>query len=334
MQYNFDNNPMKLKHEFNECTYIIDLDYENDVDLLKIVSKKHSILPTELFKYKALDKFGIDSLLNNYLYASHPWELNDPFDCNRDLISFKNATLNEILELNQDFFDRNDIIKLYNSQNPKDKEELQEIISKLLYYFLYMKTGLVSMTTKNNCMEMWSYYTRHRGFVIKYDLKMLPKNYWGPFPINYTNDFQSIDYSKLKNSSFIYQTNVKASCWDHEDEWRLIFFGENILTMPKHSIKIAKPRKFYYNPNAVTEIILGYNFFELNELEFENSSQINQIIKLKENKKIKRRFIKYLIKNNINTSMITLRRQTTSELQSRKIKISELSATRYQIQYI
>ena len=79
------------------------------------------------------------------------------------------------------------------------------------------------------------------------------------------------------------------------------------MTVPRHNIPKAHKRKFYYNSKAVSEIILGYNFFELNELDFNNSNQKCQIVKLKENKKNKRKFLKFILTNSISTSMITLK---------------------------
>ena len=41
--------------------------------------------PEYLFKYYSFGKYSIDALINNYLYASHPYELNDILDSSRFL---------------------------------------------------------------------------------------------------------------------------------------------------------------------------------------------------------------------------------------------------------
>ena len=115
---------MSIVHEFNEWKYIVNPNYKLETDLLRIESKKLPDIPKELFKYKALDKNGIDSLTNNFIYASHPWELNDPFDCNRDLINFENASLQQILELNGDLYDSKEITQFLLFQRSKRQSRI------------------------------------------------------------------------------------------------------------------------------------------------------------------------------------------------------------------
>jgi hypothetical protein len=37
--------------------------------------------PTELYKFYRVNSYSIDAVTKGYFYASHPFELNDPFDC-------------------------------------------------------------------------------------------------------------------------------------------------------------------------------------------------------------------------------------------------------------
>lgn len=321
-------------HKFNGWNYRINLDRKGQPDLYEINSDKYPVAPSELFHYYMVDFKNVDAFINHYVYANHPRDFNDPFDCNRDLISLDNTSLEDILALNNGVCDADKIKKLYSSNDPKDKADLNNGVLWLLYNVLYMKVGIYCMTSRDNSMEMWSYYSNHRGFVIKYDIDKLPKNHWGPFPINYTNDFKKIDYSIFKNSSFIYQSNIKAQCWDHENEWRLIFYGPNVMKVPNQNTPNAHNRKFYYDPKAIKEIIIGFNFFESNELDMLKSDSLNHYVRLKKNVKLKRKFLKHLLKNKYKVSMINLKKESSSDLASIPIEIEMISSNKYLIKYV
>lgn len=49
--------------------------------------------PSSLFKLYALNDYSIDALLNGYLYASNPSQLNDIYDCDLRLIKYDNPVL-------------------------------------------------------------------------------------------------------------------------------------------------------------------------------------------------------------------------------------------------
>jgi hypothetical protein len=325
---------MVPEYKFNGWNYKINPDPKGQPDLFEIKSDKYPVVPTELFHYYMVDFNSVDAFINHYVYANHPLDFNDPFDCNQELISLDSTSLEDILALNNGFFDTDKIIKLYSSNDPKDKYDLHKDILGLLCDVLYMKVGIYCMTNRDNSMEMWSYYSTHRGFVVKYDLDKLPKNHWGPFPINYTNDFKKIDYSLFKNSSFIYQSNIKAQCWDHENEWRLIFYGPDVMKVPNQDTPNAHSRKFYYHPQAIKEIIIGFNFFESNELDMLKSDSLNFYVHLRKDVKLKREFLKYLLKNKYKVSMIFLKKESSSDLLSKPIEIEMISSNKYLIKYV
>ena len=58
-------------------------------------SEGYSVLPNKVvkqpktfFKYCALNEYSVDALTNMYVYATHPNQYNDLFDCNELLIEF------------------------------------------------------------------------------------------------------------------------------------------------------------------------------------------------------------------------------------------------------
>lgn len=183
-------------------------------------------------------------------------------------------------------------------------------------------------------MEMWSYYTNHKGFVLKFNLDSLPQNFMGPFPVNYSDDFEKLDYSKFKNASLIYQTNVKAKCWEKENEWRFLFYNDDPMKIPSYDSPNSHNRKFYYDPSSISEVILGYRFFDLHEYDFAASTVKEQIVKLKTNVKKKRKFLKFILNQGYKLSMINYKIESSSDIEGKPIKIEKLSTNRYKIIYV
>lgn len=323
-----------ITFKYNNFDYIIESALTLDrMPLLTIRSNKFPGIPESLYHYYRIDRYGVDSLIKNYIYANHPFEFNDLFDCNRELISFEKATIDEILTLNRNPSKVEFIRQLYYSKKQIDRVHLHDILKQLVYNVIYMKTGIFCLTPLINNVIMWSYYTNHQGFAIEYDLAKIPSNHWGPFPINYTNKFTPIDYSVLKALSFLYQSNIKSKSWKHENEWRIIFYGPDVMTIPFKKIPNAHDRKFPYNQDTVKQIILGFSFFDIVEYTQKDFSD-NYSIKLKKNKTLKRQILNYLISNEIKTSLVHFKRKSSFKIGFRPVKISMISPDKYEMKYV
>ncbi|HEY5591671.1 MAG TPA: DUF2971 domain-containing protein [Paludibacter sp.] len=299
-------------------------------DFIQIKSNSNYDLPKELYHYYRLNSNSADSFIHNYVYANHPFDFNDPFDCNRDLISFNRHTLKEILNFGGPSPNPTHIKDLFR----QDKSTLHDLLKWRVYDVIYSQLGIFCTSTKKYSMDMWSHYSEHRGFVVNYDVSMMPKNHWGPFPINYTDNFKKIEYQKFKEWSFVYQSNVKAKCWKYEDEWRLLFWGPHPMSVPFRKINNAQDRKVYYDPAIIKEIVLGFYFFEIFEYQVGERHPDSHLIKLKKNIQIKRKILEYIISNKIPTSLIFLKRKTNSDLDARPIEISKISPNKYKFKYM
>ena len=103
---------------------------------------------------------------------------------------------------------------------------------------------------------MWSYYAQNSGFVIKFKTVLLPKQFYGPFPINYSDKWNKIDLTdneKIDSLCALYQTNIKNIRWLHEDEWRYLTFKKDGKYHPYcgNSNYETNGRKFSYDPEFV-----------------------------------------------------------------------------------
>lgn len=71
----------KWKYRFNES---------DRVTPFEVIPKDEYPIPDTMFKFYALNDFSLDALLNGYVYATHPSEFNDLYDCHEQLIIYKN----------------------------------------------------------------------------------------------------------------------------------------------------------------------------------------------------------------------------------------------------
>jgi hypothetical protein len=189
-------------------------------------------IPKTLCKYYPIAKHNIQALRNKYFYGSHPDQLNDPFDTNY-----------KMLQLN--------------------KDEL------FIYNVLFSFYGILSMTESDTDPLMWSHYCSHNGFAVNYSLNKIPKNFLGPFPINYINDFEPINNEDLY-LKIIIGANIKfRQFWESENEWRFLLLSSHAMKLPKYlqcqlpsNTRSRKSRYFYYSDNfSIEEIVLGYKLF-------------------------------------------------------------------------
>ncbi|MCR4917275.1 MAG: DUF2971 domain-containing protein [Prevotella sp.] len=237
--------------------------YQYDIDGYHIVPKDEVQRPSSFYKYYALTEYNVEALTNMYLYATHPNQLNDPLDCAEELIKYDD---NNVI---RSFWD-----SLYPSLLPLcngNEEAIYELSRKAYHTFLYMKLGIFSLSI--NCLDipMWSAYTNHEGFCIELDFSDLPYKTIGPYPVNYLDNLESIS---LKEESIqlatIIQTNIKNSCWKHEEEWRLLLECPAVFFMEPFGYFAAElkkefpdyhNRKFKYPMRCLKSVCLGKSFF-------------------------------------------------------------------------
>lgn len=315
--------------KYNGFVYQFNENFKDQKELLFIKGKDSYQSNDELYHYYALNTNGVNSLTKSYIYANHPYHFNDPYDCSRDLISYDNCKLEDVLELNDNFFESLFIKRLYESNDSADKVEMAKYLNFIIFNVVYLKVGIFCLTNNIESIEMWSYYSNHRGFTLNFDIDKIPQNFWGPFQINYTEDFKPIDYTIFKRASFIYQSNIKANCWKPENETRLIFFGPEKMKIPYRDTPNSHDRKFYYNPSSVKDIVLGQSFFEIHEYDFGKSTISRAFVTLKTKKKLKRKVLYYIIRNKIPVSMIGLKGSNEFKLKAFPFKLTQQTCNKY-----
>ena len=318
-------------HKFNGFTYSYNENFKNQKELFSITSEE-DINITDLYHYYSLSRNSIKSLTERYIYANHPYQFNDPYDCYTGLISYDNCTLEDVLGLNDNFFKPEFIKRLYESSDRQNKIELDKHLHFLFFNVIYLKVGIFCLTNNIESIEMWSYYSNHKGFTVKYDIEKMPQNFWGPFRINYSDHFEPINYAILKRSCFFYQSNIKSINWKPENEYRMIFYGPDKMKIPFRDTPNSHNRKFHYNLNCVKEIVLGYSFFDIHEYNIKKSSNLKAYVSLKTNKKLKRKVLYHILKHNIPVSMIRKKGDDFS-LKPFPVKLIQETCSKYILEF-
>lgn len=238
---------MEIENRSYRAT-IYDWDYVYDNEQFQVFPKEKIKVPDLFYKLYGLSNNSVSALTTGYIYAPHPDQLNDIFDCNVDLIQF----------------DDEDVIKTFLSAAMEDKDierflatdlkNTQTFVQRNFREILYRKWGVLSLTSDLSSVLMWSYYGDHKGFCVEFDIDEFEFKYFGPFPINYQDEIDAISIKQVGiQLATIVQCNIKDSIWRHENEWRL-------MVQPPDGKEFESPfnaRVDHYHPpakNATTPI--------------------------------------------------------------------------------
>lgn len=315
----------KITHEFNKWVY----NYYPERELKKkyeVIASEVMDIPKSLCKYYSLSNYNIEALEQSYLFASASLSLNDPFDCMNLLIDTSKVSDEFIIGFYKHFLPSEEIFNKF--------QELKLELNRNLFAYLYQHYGVVSLTPDFKNLQMWAYYaSSHHGFLVKFKSEGLEiSNLLGPFPVNYTMSWESIDFNKGNALSFLYHSNIKHSKWEHEREWRLIGIGDNMSYPRYHETEESiNNRKFKYDINVIDEIILGFYFID--RLVKTNRIGNTMIIDFSEDvpyNEEKRRIIEFISRNRIKVSWCTLKeRVNTFELTTVPIRIRKKDEHRF-----
>jgi len=234
--------------------------------------KREKEVPETLIKYYSCNEYSYDALKNNYLWASHPEQFNDPFDCSRTLWK-EDQFIKEKLKaiVNQNFW--NQFSHMLNNRDD-------------FFFFINYFSGIISL---NSCDEkrkehedlFWGYYSKQEGFAIEFDRNKLSNqllttersclekvNYYEP------QEFKKfgIPYNPQKFDDLLIEwMTQKKKIWENENEFRYIFL--DCKYHPIYDQGEIGSRKKYYSPSSIMKIYLGLRFFETNLMQIENDAE-------------------------------------------------------------
>lgn len=252
-------------------------------------------IPTILFRYSSINEYVIKDLENHSLSATSPTEFNDLYD---STMHFDNVS-----DYRRRFKELNDGSKKLGMGEVISKEmevvlEKQAIeLDEHSLTYLTKDFKIICLSSNSDDIKMWSHYSnKNKGICVAYDFNKCTTNLKKfIYPIVYIN--KPIDVTELceVNNQVMLAALIsvisKFKDWEHEREWRIIFY---LLNDPEKRIDIINiPRPEF--------IILGSKFIENIEVSrFANRSEyllIQKFIKYVEEAEIELKIVKPQIRS-------------------------------------
>lgn len=252
----------------------------------KLVNRNHTVdfpkeIPQSVFKYYSINENSISAILNQYLFCSHPYHLNDSMDCSTLLWDF--STLSEPLFLK--FYEQYNLLELFDTDYEKDKKAGFAQTKELFFNFITNHAGIISLTAQPLHTLMWAHYSSESGFMVELDWETVKDNLkkenpnlnnYVFFPVQYVDNLESINFFGANFGSadvpFLYSVGIKRKEWAYEDEWRLITYAKDYgipssIISPYPSVQGQQERRVHYPLEAIKSITLGKQFFNGKNVE-------------------------------------------------------------------
>jgi hypothetical protein len=293
---------------------ILDL-LRNNENTHPTISLKYFNLPNALFKYTSINKYTLQNLHDNNLFATVPSEFNDLYDSTMhfDTVSQYKRSINEVNKSSSDLGYEEVINQELKESFLKYAIELDT--RKLTY--LTDDYRIVCFSANNKDIKMWSHYgNNNKGICIAYDISKCSNelNKY-VFPVIYVD--KPIDVTELCEDNYKIGLAVlisiisKFNDWQYEKEWRIVFYFPDSKEKRIPLIKIPKP----------DHIFLGNRFID-NYRKAKKESQ-NEFIMIEE-------FLDYVNKSNINLKIIE------PQIRSFKLEYKDIDVDkiRKQMQYL
>jgi len=311
-----------MEKVIHNWTYTYDEESGFDVIPDKKIEK-----PQVLYKLYAFSDNSFDALINQYVYATHPFQLNDIFDCNEELIEFDDE--NVVRQFFSPMVPTDKLEKYIKSKGSNIKVSAQRLFKEIVY----KKWGIFSLTNNPNNVLMWAYYGNHKGFCVEFDITKFTFEYYGPFPVNYQTTLEAISLKEVgTHIGVLAQSNLKDAAWKHEDEWRLMIAapkGEDMLSKGYRRLEVlgGHNRKFQYDISAIKSIALGNRFFEPGEIIIVNDDELR--ITLTSNFERKSIMLDFLYTNQIETHLGM--RSGFTQIKFRSVRVERIDYRTYKL---
>lgn len=190
-----------------------------------------------MHKYRAINKYLLEGLVNSTIYCASPNKLNDPFDCR---VNITDAVSHAILKL------------------PDDKKKILVKVVSLVGYIdrLQADTSNVAVFSGSTVVDdplLWAHYAdEHRGLCLAYDFPESfldnPDEILGVAPVEYGDNpltewiIQNAPIKKDDMSDFTLGVvkkvlSIKSLNWAYEKEVRIIREQEGVFEIEKDHLK-------------------------------------------------------------------------------------------------
>lgn len=190
-----------------------------------------------VYKFKPINKWLLESLVNSTVYVPSHKGLNDPFDCQIDIDYLFEKSIQYSASVNENFAE--------NKLRDNDfKATWMSKVSEVGVYSVSIDETVLYQTL------MWSYYANnHTGACIKYNSKfinyinsIIPKEDGGA--VDYTEANMAERIAMLPRKEPFFSNGLtrlylfsKSNQWKYEREGRFILSRPTTLTLPEKHIE-------------------------------------------------------------------------------------------------
>ncbi len=233
--------------------------------------------PERLYRYRSVaSEVDLERvreiIVERKLYAAPPVDYNDPFEGRFALVLDAPASLQETrfkqILLDQGVSPAEASAKAqqfaYGPRLPD--REMEQLIEPRIVEKVRTETGLVSLTSKNDDVLMWSHYAdSHRGICVGFDATLGGSPLSEAMAVRYQEMLPVLDHFKTTDPvQIVYATMLtKHSSWEYEAEWRAISAdgARTRLVLPEGSLAsvIFGAEIDGHRLEQVREMVLGLN---------------------------------------------------------------------------
>lgn len=221
------------------------------------------------------EKHHPEFLKDREIYFTRPNELNDPFDICKpfkfdvsviETEPFFNRLVEQAIEYkgvlpgrDAETVARNKLNEIRQNPSQYFLRAYGDMIKSKRYNDSY---GIFSVTTNIDDDQLWAYYgSGQKGFAVGFNpIKLCEELFSSCNLVNYSEEIfisKIIDIGLKEHLDIFFHKYPK---WSFEAEYRFI-----------RAFKNDQSRRFhYYNPEIVSEIVLGYRIAEIDEEEIRN----------------------------------------------------------------
>ena len=201
-------------------------------------------IPAVLYKYRSWNENTKKILSDHQLYFSNPDDFNDPYDCKPvvEEVEFRLTPDAKVFFHNAD--GSSVVTPISNGDLSVGYQMQKQIVEQSWASF-----RICSFTVKADNILMWSHYADyHKGICLVFDTTKDSQCFSLGCKVNYSKIRPK--YSLCQAVKTINPLNTKFIDWQYEKEYRII---KSHLEYCKND----KSNLFYFQPEALTEIIFG-----------------------------------------------------------------------------
>ena len=175
----------------------------------------------------------------------------------------------------------------------------------------FITTPIASFCNYDHASK-YAYANKHKGFSITYNRKSINQIAMGPYRIDYIKKLKKVKFDRKNiNAIILFLSSVKSHYWSYEKEWRFLGVGKDLMYFPYRDYGLEKERKqqnrkLYLPKKSVTEVRLGFYFFDYENISKNNLNESVVNLNNEKDKEFKIKLLTHVKANKIPLSLVHL----------------------------